>query len=99
MATGSVATTASTGARTSPTLSSPGFGEAVRDSVTVRGTADDARFRSFLVQVRPLGAPTWSAPDAVTLGGDSNAVRDGVLAGWNTRGFTDGLYEMRLAVT
>jgi len=80
-----------------PRLAHPVFGQAVRDSVTIRGTADDARFLSYRVEVRAEGAASWDSTVATVLGEGSERVVDGVLAGWNTVGYAEGNYELRVA--
>ena len=80
-----------------PRLAYPVFGQAVRDSVTLRGTADDARFVSYRAQVRVEGAASWDSTVATLLGEGSEPVVDGVLAGWNTVGYAEGNYELRIA--
>jgi ligand-binding sensor domain-containing protein len=79
-----------------PVLSAPAFGQAVRDSLAIFGTASDARFRRFEVQLRPLGI---GAPPASTLRTSTSPVADGFLAGVNTRTFADGLYDVVVLVT
>ena len=80
-----------------PRLAYPVFGQAVRDSVTIRGTADDPRFLSYRVEVRPEGASSWDSTVATALGEGFERVVDGVLAGWNTAGYAEGSYELRVA--
>ncbi len=77
-----------------PFITLPASGEAVRDSIVIRGTAADSRFKSYRVELRPLGATTWDC-----LFESTSPVEEGVLCGWNTAGLQDGGYELRLAVT
>ena len=83
----------------SPILSAPAFGQPVRDSIVIRGTADDLRFRSYRVEVRPEGSPRWDTLGAFQAGDRTTPVQDGILCGWNTRPDADGNYDLRLAVT
>jgi ligand-binding sensor domain-containing protein len=79
----------------SPRLASPFFGEPVRDRITVRGTADDPRFRSYRVEVRAGGGgASWTL-----LGESSSPVEEGPLAEWNTLDYADGDYDLRLSVS
>jgi hypothetical protein len=73
---------------------SPAFGEAVRDSITIQGSAADARFGRYSIDVRPMGSAVWE----VLVASDS-PVADGVLGGWNTAVIPDGEYELRLSVS
>ena len=75
-------------------LSFPLFGQPVRGVLDIRGSAADARFRSYRVEARPLGATRWSIPI------DSSAApaADTVLGRWDTRTAAEGDYELRLAV-
>jgi len=82
-----------------PRLVSPTFGEAVRDSIGIRGTADDPRFLSYRVSVRPEGSTSWDSTVATTLGAGVQPVVDGSLAGWNTTAFEDGNYELQVTVS
>jgi hypothetical protein len=81
-----------------PALSSPTFGEAVRDSVTIRGTANDLRFKEYRVEVRPAGT-SWDSLSATLLVLSTSPVDANVLAGWNTAPLPDGDYELRVSVT
>jgi ligand-binding sensor domain-containing protein len=78
----------------SPSILVPGANAAVRESVAIRGTAADARFAYYRLECRARGAAAW-----ITLVDRARAaVADGLLGGWNTRGLTDGRYELRLSV-
>jgi ligand-binding sensor domain-containing protein len=77
-----------------PVLTSPVAGEAVRDSVVIRGTAADPRFKEYLVEVRLLSGASLD-----TLIESSSPVTDGALCGWNTLPLPDGQYEVRLSVS
>jgi ligand-binding sensor domain-containing protein len=46
-----------------PVIASPVFGEAVRDSISIQGTASDSRFEEYLVDVRSIGSASWGVPD------------------------------------
>jgi hypothetical protein len=78
----------------SPVLAAPAFGQAVKDSVVLVGTAADPRFRKYVIEVRPNGAASWE-----TLVQSESPVVEGVLCGWNTSSLPDGGYELRLSVT
>jgi len=82
-----------------PVLTTPVFGQPVRDSLAIVGSVDDLRFRSYRILVRPQGASSWLAPEARELAASSLKIHDGVLAGWNTRPLSDGNYELRAEVT
>jgi ligand-binding sensor domain-containing protein len=82
-----------------PVLSTPVFGQPVRDSIAIRGDVDDLRFRSYRILVRPQGASSWNPPDATVLAVGTTPIHGGVLAGWNTRPDPDGYYELRAEVT
>jgi ligand-binding sensor domain-containing protein len=77
-----------------PVLASPSFGQPVRDSVTILGTAADARFRDYRLESRRLGETAWTS-----LATSSAPVSGGVLGGWNTRPLADDTHELRLSVT
>ena len=74
-------------------LSSPLFGRPVRDRVAIVGSTVDDRYVRHRVEVRALGAATWT-----TLDTSSVSVRQDTLAVWDTRGLADGPYEVRLSV-
>jgi len=77
-----------------PMLSYPTSGEAVRDSISVIGTAADPRFERYTIQVRPEGSPSWQL-----LACSGLQVTNGVLGGWNTVLVNDGDYEVELSVS
>jgi hypothetical protein len=66
----------------------------VRDSILVRGTAMDLRFREYSVDVRTVGSEAWEQ-----LVASGSSVSEDVLGGWNTLLFSDGDYELRLSVS
>ena len=76
-----------------PILATPSFGQALHDSILVRGTAADARFRNYQLEMRAAGSSTWTM-----LRASSAPVLEGVLGGWNTRKYGDGDYALRLSV-
>jgi hypothetical protein len=80
-------------------LSFPTFSQPVRDSIRIMGSAADARFAGYRLELRPSGATSWEAPEAKILAAAARQVTDGELATWDTRSAEDGAYEMRLAVT
>jgi ligand-binding sensor domain-containing protein len=79
-----------------PILTIPAFGDAVRGSFGIVGTADDARFRAYAVQVRASGQSSWDP--AEILAASTSPVRDGLLATWNTESLPEGRYDLRVAV-
>ncbi len=74
-------------------IASPVFGEAVRGSVAILGTAADPRFLNYAIEVRHVGSAVWDA-----LVSSSSPVAEGLLGGWNTTLVSDGDYELRLSV-
>jgi len=81
-----------------PVLTSPGFGIAVTEMTAIEGTAADDRFAGYTVQVRPTGASSWASPATVTLAQSATPVTGDTLANWNTSGWNDGDYELRVLV-
>jgi hypothetical protein len=65
----------------------------------IMGSAIDPRFESYRVDVRSASSTTWEPPTATLLRASALPVTDGVLASWDTRAFSDGLYDLRLSVT
>lgn len=81
-------------------VSAPTFGQPVRGVVEVRGTAADARFRRYRLDVRPAGVSEWSGPLVTAVDSSSVPVTgDSTLSQWNTVAVAEGIYELRLAVT
>jgi ligand-binding sensor domain-containing protein len=78
-----------------PVISSPVFGGSVAGVATVRGSALDARFLSYRVEVTPAGVP-W--PGTV-LAASTAPPTSGDLATWDTASYPDGDYDLRLSVT
>lgn len=72
---------------------SPSSGEAVRDSLLIRGEADDPRFKQYRLEVRSVVTDPWQL-----LSESTTPVTNGLLGGWNTKNVTDGEYELRLSV-
>jgi hypothetical protein len=77
-----------------PLITLPASGQALRDSVAIRGTAADLRFKAYRAEMRPVGTGSWGS-----LIESSSPVIEGVLCGWNTTSLSDGNYELRLSVT
>jgi len=77
-----------------PVIQAPSFGQPLRGTVAVLGTTVDARFKSYIVAVRPAGNASWDS-----LAQSPSQVNNGILANWNTTSFADGLYDLRLSVT
>jgi hypothetical protein len=73
-------------------IASPVFGEAVRDSIAILGTAADPRFLEYTMEVKAIGSAAWDA-----LASSSSPVTEGLLGGWNTTLVSDGDYELRLS--
>jgi hypothetical protein len=67
--------------------------------VEIVGTAADSRFAGYRIDVRPGGAATWDSPPAVMLGQSATAVYEDVLTTWDTSGWPEGEYDLRLAVS
>jgi len=82
-----------------PVIEAPAFGQAVRGTVAIRGTATDARFTSFRVAVRSAGAASWNSPDAAILAQSTTPVESDLLGSWDTSALPDGNYDLRLAVS
>jgi hypothetical protein len=82
-----------------PILSSPLFGQAVRGSVRVVGTASDSRFREYLLEYRLSDAASWDPPEAHLITRSGSPVDDGTLALWDVAHLPDGTYSLRLSVT
>jgi ligand-binding sensor domain-containing protein len=78
----------------SPSILFPGPNASVRDSITIRGTAADARFGFYRLETRALGAAAWT----VLVDTTRTSVTNGVLGGWSTRALEDGIHELRLTV-
>jgi ligand-binding sensor domain-containing protein len=74
-------------------IRSPMPDQAVRDSVVIRGTAADLRFKEYRVELYSSSGVLLD-----TLLESSSPVTDGVLGGWNTLPLPDGNYELRLSV-
>jgi ligand-binding sensor domain-containing protein len=79
-------------------VSFPAFGLPIRGTIAIRGTAADARFRTFTVQARREGVTSWTAAGVLTLAASFTPANDDTLAVWNTTGLADGNWELRLAV-
>jgi hypothetical protein len=83
----------------SPAIASPLFGLPVRGQVDIRGTATDARFEAYRVEVRAEGAASWDSLEATVVEQSSTPVAGGTLATWDTRALPDGSYDLRLSIT
>lgn len=81
-----------------PIITSPVFQEPVRDTLVVTGRAQALRFRSWRIEMRPAGEPTWDPPHTLVLAQSNTPVASGRLASFSTRSLPDGDYELRLAV-
>jgi ligand-binding sensor domain-containing protein len=79
-------------------VSSPAYGEAVRDTLEVRGTASDPRFSSYRLLYRGVGGTSWDSPEAILIVESGTPIEDGMLAVWDVSAVADGDYELRLEV-
>lgn len=79
-------------------IEAPAFGQAIRATVGIRGSAADARFRSYSLAARTAGASSWSPPEATILTQSTLQVSSNLLATWDTSVVSDGLFELRLSV-
>jgi hypothetical protein len=77
-----------------PIIVSPTFGQAIRDTFAIVGSALDQRFKHYSVDFRPSGTSGW-----VSLAESVNPVGRGTLAAWNTTLMPDGNYDVQLSVT
>jgi len=82
-----------------PIIATPAFGQSVRGTIEIGGTASDARFSGYRLEVSRSGVSSGE-PDPVTLLRQSSAqVVGGVLGTWDTSVLPDGLYDLSLSVT
>ncbi len=77
-----------------PAFILPVHATAVRESLTIRGTADDPRFDSYELDVRPFGSGSWHQLEK-----SSTPLPVGIVGGWNTSLVPDGEYEIRLSMS
>ncbi len=77
----------------SPVIAYPAYGQAVWDSIVIRGTAADTRFGIYRVEVRSLEAGSWDLVYESLV-----PVVEDRLAGWNTVSLPDGDYELRVSL-
>jgi hypothetical protein len=77
-------------------LEAPASRAVVRDSITVEGSAADPRIREYRVEVRPSGVSDWDPARVTLLARGTVSAPGPTLAGWNTRNFPDGAYDLRL---
>jgi hypothetical protein len=76
-----------------PVIIDPIRGEAVSADVDILGTASDLRFRDYVVELRITGTQSW-----MPLARETAPVTNDVLARFDSRGFVDGDYDLRLSV-
>ena len=76
-----------------PMIMYPVFREAVRGMLTVVGTASDARFAQYVLEVSAAGSQLWD-----TLACSHAPTVEGVLGTWDTDYFVEGDYDIRLSV-
>ncbi len=78
-----------------PTVVSPGPGAALQGTVTITGTSDAIGFVSYELAFAYPDDPagTW-----FLIAQSNRAVRNGILAEWDTTAITDGKYILRLLV-
>lgn len=74
-------------------IASPGEGETVTGVSDVIGTADDARFVRYDLQLAPADTRDWT-----TIASGAEPVRAGALGRLDTTGLVNGPYVLRLAV-
>lgn len=82
-----------------PIVAEPAFGQPVRGTVEIRGTAADPRFASYTLEARPSGPSSSDPTLAIPIAGASVPVSGGLLGTWATDSLPDGLYDLRLAVS
>jgi ligand-binding sensor domain-containing protein len=68
------------------------LGSVLRDTIVVMGTAADARFETYRLEMRRAGTELW-----VLLAESWSPVVEAALGGWNTSTVPDGQYELRLS--
>ncbi len=81
-----------------PEITVPAPATAVQGVVEIRGTASDARFKTYQVLARPSGVTSWDSPAATVIVQSATPVVDGALAVWSTIGLPDGVYDIRVSV-
>jgi ligand-binding sensor domain-containing protein len=81
-----------------PILASPAFGQVVRDSIVILGTAADSRFVEYTLDVRPSEGTGAAPGEPSRLSRSTAAVLGGTLGAWNTTRAQDGSYELMLSV-
>jgi ligand-binding sensor domain-containing protein len=79
-----------------PVIVSPAAGQAVRDSLVIRGSASAPRFEKYRLELRRPGSASWDS-----LLQDTVPVANGVVArvALDPESFPDGVYDVRLAVS
>lgn len=76
-----------------PVLTSPYFGQVVRDTLIVKGNAFDDRFSGYMIEVRERNADAWQG-----VFDSSVPAVNGVLGSWYTPSVPDGEYELRVSL-
>jgi hypothetical protein len=82
-----------------PVITSPSFGDVVRGSAAITGSATDGRFARYILRYRQAGATSWDPPAGGVIAESTSPVGDGVLGVWDTAGLVDGTYDLGLTVT
>ncbi len=75
-----------------PIVEAPSFNAIVRDTISVLGRVDDARFAGYTIELRPEGAQAW---DTLFVSATPPAPGE-PLYRWNTKAQLDGVWELRV---
>jgi len=81
-----------------PRIDAPASRAVVRDTLIVVGAAEDPRFVSFAVDMKPAGGSSWDGVDVLRIGASARPISPGELARYDTRILKDGEYDVRLTV-
>jgi ligand-binding sensor domain-containing protein len=81
-----------------PAITYPANGQIVRGMVPIRGSASDERFRSYTVEIRPLGDAAREDTSIVPIAAASRAARDTLLGAFDSVLLRDGQYEVRVTM-
>jgi hypothetical protein len=74
-------------------INSPSEGETVRGLVQIIGSADHPTFEFYVIDISPNNTENWQF-----LADGRTRIINGVLLNWDTAGFPDGQYKLRLRV-
>jgi hypothetical protein len=75
-------------------ITSPGPGDEVSGTISIKGTADIPNFGFYKYEIAPMGSQNWA-----TIAAARDPKRDAELGGWNTASVTNGDYFLRLVIT